>query len=175
MKKKTPKSLAGKLQPPWTPFQPATFPDDHPVTRILQNQPGWIGVYRNSRYQVQMREQECPFGPVIWLSIVRLDREVVRDWRELQRIKNELVGPLREAVEMYPAENRLVDTNNQNHLFVLPEGMAFPFGYMVRDVSDDRGIEEGSSHRQRPFETRPEGLNENIHAPIFEQPPKPKE
>jgi hypothetical protein len=37
----------------------------------------------------------------------------VHDWRDLQRIKNQLVGPECEAVELYPAESRKVDTANQ--------------------------------------------------------------
>jgi hypothetical protein len=55
---------------------------------------------------------------VAWLSIKRRDREVIRDWRELQAIKNAIVGPEHEGFELYPAESRLVDTANQFHLFV---------------------------------------------------------
>jgi hypothetical protein len=106
-----------------------------------------------------MREQDSSLGKVLWLSIVRRDREVIRDWRELQRIKNELCGPEREAVEMYPAESRLVDTNNQQHLFVLPEGMSLPFGYAKREVSDESGLLPDSIHKQRPFEKVPPDLN----------------
>ena len=52
-----------------------------------------------------------------YLSIKRLDREPINDWRAMQKIKNAIVGNEWEAVEIYPAESRLVDTANQYHLF----------------------------------------------------------
>ena len=63
------------------------------------------------------------------LSIRRNDRSACKDWRHFQRIKNELCGPEREGVELYPAESRLIDTANQFHIWVLPEGERFPVGY----------------------------------------------
>ncbi len=85
---------------------------------------------------------------MVWLSIKRIDREPVHDWRDLQEIKNKLVGPECEGVELYPAESRMVDTANQYHLFVLkdPE-VRFPFGFGERSVSETA---LGSS-KQRPF------------------------
>lgn len=63
------------------------------------------------------------------LSIRRVDRKPCRDWRDFQQIKTQLCGPEREAVELYPAESRVVDTANQYHLWVLPVGLAMPCGY----------------------------------------------
>ena len=86
---------------------------------------------------------------IVHLSIKNVvDRGPTHDWRDLQRIKNELIGPDREGIELYPAESRLVDTSNQFHIFVLPEGMQMPFGYGSRLVveTEDFGV------RQRPFE-----------------------
>lgn len=141
--------------PPWTPFVVAAFPE--PMRSLMESEPGHVGVFRNSRYQVSIREQDTAAGKVSWLSIVRLDRELIRDWRELQRIKNELTGPECEGCEIYPAESRLVDTNNQQHLFVLPPGLFFPFGYPVRDVGEKQA--GGSVHKQRPFENPPPDLD----------------
>lgn len=64
-----------------------------------------------------------------WLSIRRRDREAVRDWRDLQRIKSEVCGPDREAIEVYPTEARVVDCANQTHLWVLPEGIEIGVGW----------------------------------------------
>lgn len=86
--------------------------------------------------------------PMDWLSIRRDDREPVRDWRHMQAIKNQLCGEDREGVELYPNADRLVDTANQFHLWVLREaGAMFPFGFMERMVSDD--IEHGMGAVQR--------------------------
>jgi hypothetical protein len=83
------------------------------------------------------------------LSIKRNDRKPVRDWRDMQAIKNQLCGPEREACELYPAESRLVDSANQFHLWVLPAGMQFPFGFTVRLVTNDPGV-GGAVQRPRP-------------------------
>jgi hypothetical protein len=160
--------------PEWTPFQEGHYPPEH--EKLLQQSKGFVGVFRNSRYQVEMNEMASDFGPITWLAIVRLDREAIHDWRDLQRIKNELMGDEREACEIFPAESRLVDTSNNYHLFVLPEGQCFPFGYMTRDVSDGTalGVSLNGSNRnkQRPFETSPDGLNDRVKTgemtvPIF--------
>jgi hypothetical protein len=86
-----------------------------------------LEMYVNSRYQVMLRPSG---GDMIHLSIKRIDQEPVRSWRDLQRIKNELVGPECEAVELYPAESRLVDSANQYHLFVLTNpAQRIPLGF----------------------------------------------
>jgi hypothetical protein len=88
-------------------------------------------VYINSLYQVIVRRIEPTnprgLGAQVELSIRRLDNQPVHDWRDLQRIKNEILGPEVECVELYPAESRLVDTANQYWLYAI-EGLRWPFG-----------------------------------------------
>lgn len=116
-------------------------------------------IVQNNRYLVIITRIE-PNGnagaeapTLIWLSIRRQDRKVVRDWRDLQRIKNELVGPECEGMEMYPAESRLVDTSNQFHLWVFEDPtVRFPWGYddrLVLDADVAAAMEPGAV--QRPF------------------------
>jgi hypothetical protein len=75
----------------------------------------------------------CPIAHhqryVVHLSIRRNDRKAVNDWRDLQRIKNQLCGLDAEAVELYPAEARMVDQANSYHLWCLPAGQRFPIGW----------------------------------------------
>jgi hypothetical protein len=99
-------------------------------------------LWKNDRYQAAVR----PIGgaddavPMVMLSIKRVDRQVVHDWRDLQAIKNQLVGPECEAVELYPAESRRVDTANQYFLWcVLDPSFRFPWGFNQRLVSSDGG------------------------------------
>jgi hypothetical protein len=68
-------------------------------------------------------------GAVRMLSIRRVDRKAIRDWRHLQRIKNDVAGPEVEAIELFPAESRLVDTANQYWLWVLPPAEHVPVGF----------------------------------------------
>lgn len=92
-------------------------------------------VFRNDVYQVNVRK---PGPDMMHLSIRRLDRQPCHDWRDFQAIKNQIAGPEFEAIELYPAESRLVDTANQYHLWVcLEPGFRFPVGWeQGRFVSD---------------------------------------
>lgn len=110
-------------------------------------------VYQNDRYEVVLHRMPPVLGApddapdLVHLSVKRRDRAAVRDWRDLQRIKNELLGPEHEAVELYPAESRLVDAANQFHLWGFDDPtFRFPFGFADRLVSDD----PPPGGRQRP-------------------------
>ena len=130
-----------KADPPWTPFYP------------VENTPelGDNVTFLNSRYQVSVRRFSTKeFGEALHLSIKRRDKAPIRNWRELQRIKNEICGPECEGVELFPAEGRLVDSANQFHLFVF-ENYRFPFGFKDRFISEST-LPGG---RQEPFEDRP--------------------
>lgn len=143
--------------PDWTPFQLGTIPEDAPFG-AFQERNGLIFV--NSRYQVNMTpwdREAPPFPGITWLSIKRRDKRPIMDWRELQRIKNELCGPECEAVQIFPAETRLVDASNQMHLYVFEPGYVLPFGFKDRFVTTVQMY--GS--KQRAFEpgTEPADLD----------------
>ncbi len=87
-----------------------------------------IAFYRNNRYAVQVYTR----GEALHLVVRRHDGEEIRGWSDLQRIKNELAGPERVAIEVYPAASRLMDDANLRHLFVLPEGAPAPFDLWER-------------------------------------------
>lgn len=112
--------------------------------------------YVNSRYHVVVRRSPIDLGwglsTLAHLSIKRLDQQTIHDWRDLQRIKDELIGPECEAVELYPAASRCVDTANQYHLWVVvdPE-YRFPFGFNEGRLQLDDG-EGGEGVGQRRFE-----------------------
>lgn len=72
---------------------------------------------------------------VTWLSIKLNKKEKMKDFRQLQIIKNLLLGPEVEAVELYPAESRLKDAANQYHLWCLPTDHFFPIGMLGRGLS----------------------------------------
>jgi hypothetical protein len=133
---------------PWTPFEQATI---HPDVGAE----GFSECYKNSRYTVLWRNVESEHGELVHLSVKRNDKSPLHDWRDLQRIKNEILGPEHEAMELYPAESRLIDTANQYHLWCFL-GMKAPFGYQAeRLVMEDVG--EGGG-KQRPFEKKPDDL-----------------
>lgn len=79
-------------------------------------------LYHNNRYHVFVRKypagehSPAPY-PLIHLSIKNNDKSPRHDWRDFQRIKNEIVGPGVEFVELYPKEDHKVDLSNQYHLW----------------------------------------------------------
>ncbi len=130
---------------PWTSWVDGTYENaDCPVVR-------------NSRYIVHIYppKQQYPGVPghprTLHLSIRHVLNIAITDFRDFQRIKNELVHPEAEAVQVFPAESRLVDTCNQYHLFVtVPDSFGkvpveqvdwtegiLPIGYFYgRDVAE---------------------------------------
>jgi len=106
-----------------------------------------LPVWKNWLYQVAVRTTPTDmvredgkegFVNLVHLSIKRIDRKPVHDWRDLQRIKNQLLGEECEAMELYPAESRLVDTANQYHLWGYDDPkLRAPFGFPGPRVVDD--------------------------------------
>jgi hypothetical protein len=90
--------------------------------------PGLYRFAKNNRYSVQFFKRQTEWGEVIHLIVRRHDEKPTRSWVDLQRLKNELVGKDRIAVEVFPAEADLIDDADLYHLWVLPAGFTLPFG-----------------------------------------------
>jgi hypothetical protein len=135
---------------PWTPFVEVPVAGAE-VYGGVEHQPA--AAFVNSRYDVAVwRGHDATLGDYLHLSIKDLGRSARHDWRDLQRIKNELVGPEFEAIELYPAESRLVDTANQFHLFVFHTWRP-PVGFQTRLVADaDAPSAFAPRAVQRPFD-----------------------
>ena len=101
----------------------------HKGSRILLGNTEQVWV--NETYFITVKEIA---GGWSWIEIKRNDKESIHDWRDFHHIKNIVCGKEREALELYPAESRLVDSSNQYHLWVMPSGQRFPFGYGDRLV-----------------------------------------
>lgn len=151
------------MEQKWEPFVEANEVRTNPVMESLRQQvmedaPFRIfinNIYQVAVYKPQQVAENLP--AVIHLSIKRRDKQHVRDWRHMQRIKNELVGPEHEGCELYPAESRLVDTSNQYHIFVFanPE-LRLPFGFGERWVNEESN--HGTYQRPFPADAKPKDL-----------------
>lgn len=136
---------------PWREFQRTTAyrPDGTPDPAV---EAGHEEFYANSHYLVYVREmtpEEEGMPPAKHLSMRTVENDVRHDWREMQRVKNELCGTDWEAVELYPAEDRVVDSANQYHLWCFP--FRLPFGFQTGLRSDTLQHKIGGGN-QRPFE-----------------------
>lgn len=150
-----------KKPKPWMPLQPGVHFNRVASGVALQLMQKVMEiekpeVWTNDRYTVNVRRQQGNLGELIHMSIHDHDRSSRHDWRDLQRIKNDIMGPEGEAIEIYPAESRLVDTANEWHLWGIV-GMAWPFGYQERLVSED-GVSIGGKQRSWPEGDKPADL-----------------
>jgi hypothetical protein len=113
MEKEKPDSLQDPdlLKRSWTPFRLCP-----PDTRDPESD-----IYLNSRYQVHRRRITSPAGgpDLVHLSLKRVDRRILIPYEDKLRIKNEVVAPECEGVELLPARSREIDTANQYHLWVI--------------------------------------------------------
>jgi len=73
-----------------------------------------ISTWENHVYHIRVRDH----GDYFWLTVKRKDNSPVRNWSDMQDIKNILVGEENEGFELYPAESRLVDLGNSYHMWV---------------------------------------------------------
>ncbi|MFA4971545.1 MAG: hypothetical protein WC683_02950 [bacterium] len=108
----------------WSEWERVPRPDPakYPSLRNVE------AVFKNNVYVVQIVYHVTEWGTVERLMIRRNDEAPVRSWQELQRVKNEIVGEDRVAIEVFPAQAELVDHANLYHLWVLPKGFTLPFG-----------------------------------------------
>ncbi|HEY3900422.1 MAG TPA: hypothetical protein VGM54_17575 [Chthoniobacter sp.] len=92
-------------------------------------------IFRNNLYLVVIEST----SPLVHLCIRRHDGQPCTNWNHLQQIKTELIGAEHEAVELFPAESRLINTTNEYHLWAHPKsGYRFPFGFSwTRFVMDN--------------------------------------
>lgn len=121
--------------PAWKPMEPIA-PDNN---NLVDYGDSTADHFVNDLYMVE--RNEVP-GGLTHLSIKRNDKTRVREWRHLQQIKNELAGPHRFAVEIFPPEQFLVDQADQYHLWVLPEGADISFAWHERRVEGPENAEE---------------------------------
>lgn len=75
-------------------------------------------------------------GGMVQIGISALDGTARHDWRDFQAIKNQLAGPECEALELYPAESRLLDPSNYYTLWCFPGLRRLKIGMEERRVYD---------------------------------------
>ena len=86
-------------------------------------------------YQVEVTRAD----KVAVLSVSRIDGQRGHSWVDLQRIKNAIAGPECEAVELFPAQSRMIDVANKYHLWVvLDHRFRFPIGWKFFDDTPDK-------------------------------------
>lgn len=92
---------------------------------------GWLGemdrAYSNGKYAVMIRTIETEWGTVDHACIRNVASSDI-PWRDKQKIKNELFGQDRTAIEVFPTEEDLVDAANMYHLWIFKKGFKLPFG-----------------------------------------------
>lgn len=109
------------------------------------NPRGWLAqvdrTWTDGRYAVLVRTVRTEWGDVEHV-IIRNRAGSDIPWREKQRIKDELFGRDRVAVEVFPAEADLVDAAPLYRLWVLPRGFRLPFGLRSTGEAQEEGEDD---------------------------------
>jgi hypothetical protein len=122
----------------WQPLQRTVSSDPEVYARFGLTPPD--AVYGNDLYSVFVRE--IGHG-ALHISFHRRNRAPVRDWRHFQAIKNEVAGPERLAVEVFPPESKLTDQSNEYHLWVFPPDWEENFPFLLPITNNVMTQEEG--------------------------------
>jgi hypothetical protein len=119
--------------------------DDEAIAATIEAHKN-VMTYMNNTYVATVLKAEVwgeGWPEMAQLSIRRIDRKVIHDWRALQQIKSDIFGANAEGVELYPAADRVVDTANSYHIFVpLDPSIHFPFGWRTGLRADDAAQNE---------------------------------
>lgn len=113
------KALASGKWPPWER-------DEYPTGTGVGN--GWLREVRRAWHNGALAVLERPLRNGFTHLAIRTVSQLEPTWAELQRIKNEIMGEDRAAVQIYPRSCRLVDQADMYHLWVYPAGHEFGFG-----------------------------------------------
>ena len=73
-----------------------------------------------AKFSCQVLETDAFWGPTRHLKVERVDGKDGITWDELQRIKDEYLGPDVAAVEFFPPTDNVVDEINMRHLWEVP-------------------------------------------------------
>lgn len=119
---------------PWERASEAEIAANHEIaSKMFGGAGGWARqahtVWKNGWCCVMVRTlKRVHLGFDIEHASFRTALSAELSWKEKQRIKDELFGADRMAVEVYPRASQLVDAANIYHLWVFPVGFSFDFG-----------------------------------------------
>lgn len=103
-----------------------------PSPKDLKKRNGWFGeldevLVDNLKFYCVMIRKINIDGMIIEHACIRNSPSTDIPWAEKQRIKNEIFGTERTAIEVFPPVSKFVDHANMYHLWVYPEGYEMPF------------------------------------------------
>lgn len=104
-----------------------------PSPKQLKEGDGWFGEL--NEVLVDYAQKYCVMVRTIQIEGLSIEHACIRNqestdipWAEKQRIKNEIFGKERVAIEYFPPESKLVDEANMYHIWVYPKEYTMPFG-----------------------------------------------
>lgn len=133
------------LKRPWTPL-------------LVGEQVGGGMIYHNSRYQVYLQRFSSQDGgpDAIYLFFQRIDQNQLIPYRDKMRVKDELVHPECEAIELFPARSRVSSLISGCALWIIDDPVyRFPFGFsrrVVTDIALDGAVQEPWLPEERPLD-----------------------
>ncbi len=112
----------------WPPWESETYPGGTGVGN------GWLLEVRRTWRNGAIAVLERPLSNGVTHLAIRTVSQLEPTWAELQRIKNEIMGEDRPAVQIYPRVSRLIDEADMYHLWVYAADWEFGFGLHKDDA-----------------------------------------
>lgn len=133
-----------------------------PMRRVDSSALDGCPVWQNDLYTTTVRHHAdgWPLGGGEWiqLGIYCEDGEPRHDFRAFQRIKNDICGSEWEAIELYPAESRLVDPSNYYLLWCAPSiNIGMKDGRTIAGPQNCIAPQRGWAKGDEPLELRNNG------------------
>lgn len=129
---KSPK-IPGFASGGWGPWEDRGYVRDDPGAPA-----GLVGAWLNRTYSVQ----HIVHNGLEVLMVRRHDGKPDFPWPHLQRIKDQLVGPDREAVQVFPRADEVVDSANMAHIWIVPASERLPYTFENLGRLDRRATNE---------------------------------
>jgi hypothetical protein len=99
-----------------------------PKRRSYISKHGFHRMLFNKTYLIEEFDRDSKWGKIRLISIRRNDSAPIYSWKEFWKIKNDICGKHRTAIQIFPAEADLVEAPYTYYLWVLPEDFQLPFG-----------------------------------------------
>ena len=127
------------------------FHRDMAKRECYENEVYAVYLYRKKNADDMIHEDSFK-GKCDYISLRRHDKKPTNNWQDMQTIKNRLLGTNCEAIQIFPAEDRMINTANQYHLIVFPEGYVIPFGFMSKRFVNTRNDHGGINAMRQDYQ-----------------------
>lgn len=156
----------------WLPVKRAEDVRDDDPGKYPGTTTGFVEIWENDLYEINVRRYSDGWpldddSQWVYIGIAAKDGAARHDWRDMQRIKNDICGPEWNAIELFPAESRLMDPSNYYILFCAPQiPIGLDGGRNIAGPGNTLAPQRGWAPGEEPVDSG-RFLERSSHSPSF--------